>query len=97
MILASSWSSSVLKYFSLMLIGLTWLFIMKIFSVLLTLSALVTVIRADLSKYYDSEDYSGRDYDYYEDQQYQDMAEMAEMEAAFTKHGKVYTAHHNIS
>ena len=68
-----------------MLIGLTWLFIMKISSVLLTLSALVTVIRADLSKYYDSEDYSGRDYDYYEDQQYQDMAEMAEMEAANVK------------
>ena len=66
----------------MMLISFTALFIMKIFSLLLALSALTTVIRADLSKYYDSEDYSGRDYDYYDDQQYQDMAEMAEMEAA---------------
>ena len=66
-----------------MLLSLTVLFIMKIFSVLLTLSALVTAIRADLSKYYDTEDFSAGDYDdYYDDQQYQDMAEMAEMEAA---------------
>ena len=60
-----------------MLIGFTWLFIMKIFSVLLTLSALVTAIRADLSKYYDNEDYSSQEYDYYDDQ-YQDMAQMAQ-------------------
>ena len=60
-----------------MLIGFTWLFVMKIFSVLLILSALVTAIRADLSKYYDNEDYSSQEYDYYDDQ-YQDMAPFAE-------------------
>ena len=64
-----------------MLISFPLLFTMKIFSLLLSLSALVTAVRADLSKYYDQEDYSGQDYEYYDDQ-YEDRAHMAHMEAA---------------